>query len=221
MRNAVLGSTLVHLAVTIVLFAFRMPVKVIVPGPDVVQVALIEPASAPSPSVTPTPPAPEPEDQGVVIEPDKKKPPKKTAPVEPPRPAPPPRTETKPQPSARPATALASARVGSAGLRGDIGVDSNFEFAFYLQLVRDKIASNWSPPTGLVNSGAEVRSVVYFRISRHGEVSDIRLEKSSGNEYYDRAAVRAVTVSNQMPMLPNAFVGSWLGVHFGFDWEAP
>lgn len=222
MRNAVVGSTLSHLAVMVALFAFRMPVKVIVPGPDVVQVALIEPNAVTAPSVAPAPPTPAPEEEGVVIEPDKKKPqPKKTEPVEPPKPTPP-KTETKPTASNKPVSALPSARIGTAGLRGDIGTDSNFEFAYYLQQVRDLIASNWSPPSGLVNSGAEVRSVVYFKISRDGGVSDIRLERSSGNEYYDRAGLRAVTVSNgHMPPLPNGFVGGWLGVHFGFDWEAP
>ncbi len=168
MRSAVIASMVVHLAVTIALFAFRMPVKVIVPGPDVVQVALIEPASSP---------APEPEEQGIQIEPDKKKPPKKTEPVpEPPKPAPP-RTETKPQAQARPVSGLPSTRIGTAGLRGDIGTDSNFEFAYYLQLVRDRIASNWSPPSGMV--------------------------------------------SDPMPPLPLGFGGGEIGVHFGFDWEAP
>jgi TonB family protein len=221
MRSAVIGSMVVHLAVTIVLFAFRMPVKVIVPGPDVVQVALIEPESSPAPTVAPTPPAPEPEEQGIQIEPDKKKPPKQKAePVpEPPKPAPP-RAETKPQAPARPVTGLPSARIGTAGLRGDIGTDSNFEFAYYLQLVRDRIATNWSPPSGMV-SGGTVRTVVYFRIGRGGDVSSVRLESASGSEFFDRAAVRAVMVSDPMPPLPLGFGGGELGVHFGFDWEAP
>ena len=204
----------------IALFAFRMPVKVIVPGPDVVQVALIEPTSSQVPSAQPTPPAPEPEEQGIVIEP--KKPPKKTDAVEPPPPkkTQPQKTESKAQPTTKTVSGLPSARIGTAGLRGDIGTDSNFEFAYYLQLVRDRIAANWSPPTGLV-SGGTVRSVIYFRISRSGGVSAVRLENGSGQEYFDRAAVRAVMVSDPMPPLPLGFGGGDLGVHFGFEWEAP
>lgn len=203
----------------IALFAFRMPVKVIVPGPDVVQVALIEPTSSP-PSVAPTTPAPEPEEQGIVIEPKKPAPKKTEPPRQTPQPKPPKeasKTETKPT---RAVSGLPSARIGTAGLRGDIGTDSNFEFAYYLQLVRDRIAANWSPPTGLV-SGGTVRTVIYFRISRSGGVSAVRLENGSGQEYFDRAAVRAVMVSDPMPPLPLGFGGGDLGVHFGFEWEAP
>jgi len=220
MRTAVIGSTIAHLLITIALFAFRMPVKVIVPGPDVVQVALIEPTASPAPVAQPTPPAPEPEDQGIVIEPDQKKTPKKPEPVEPPKKQEPPRTETRPasQAATRPVAGLPSARVGTAGLKGDIGVDSNFEFAYYLQQVRDIIGSNWSPPTGA--SGGTVRTVVYFQISRQGAVSSVRLETGSGSEFFDRAGVRAVMVS-QLPPLPLGFGGGNLGVHFGFEWEAP
>ena len=220
MRTAVIGSTIAHLLITIALFAFRMPVKVIVPGPDVVQVALIEPTASPAPVAQPSPPPPEPEDEGIQIEPDKKKTPKKTDPVEPPKKKEPPRTETRAAPStaSRPVSGLPSARVGPAGLRGDIGVDSNFEFAYYLNQVREIIASNWSPPPGM--SGGTVRTVVYFRISRDGTISSVRLETSSSNEFYDRAGVRAVMVS-KVPPLPLGFGGGDLGVHLGFDWEAP
>jgi len=184
-----------------------------------VQVALIEPNASPAPVAQPTPPPPEPEDEGIQIEPDKKKTPKKD-PVEPPKKKEPPRTETKPAPSKspRPVSGLPSARIGTAGLRGDIGVDSNFEFAYYLQQVRDIIASNWSPPSGV--SGGTMRTVVYFQISRQGAVSGARLETGSGSEFFDRAGVRAVMVS-QLPPLPLGFGGGALGVHFGFEWEAP
>src|SRR5262245_29418738 len=212
MRSAVIGSTIAHLVITIALFAFRMPVKVIVPGPDVVQVALIEPNATAAPVAQPTPPTPEPEEEGIRIEPQKKTP-KKTDPVEPPKKQDPPRTETKPaqQTSTQPKAGLPSARIGTAGLRGDIGVDSNFEFAYYLAQVREIIGSNWSPPGGM--SGGTSRTVVYFRISRNGSVSGTRLETGSGNEFYDRAGVRAVMVS-QLPPLPLGFGGGELGVHF-------
>lgn len=221
MRNSVLASALVHLAITVGLFALpRM--RVIVPGPEVVQVALIEPgpvAPAPAPAVAPAPP---PQDEGINIEPKRK--PAKTEPVkpEPPRPEPPkPQPKTTAPPTTRPTIGLPSARVGTAGLRGEVGVDnSNFEFAYYLALVRDRIAQNWSPPGG-IPSGRTVRSVVYFRIARGGGVSNIQLETGSGIDYFDRAGLRAVVLSNPMPPLPLGFGGGDLGVHFGFEWEAP
>ena len=222
MRNSVLASAFVHLLIAIGIFAVpRM--RVIVPGPDVVQVALIDPSTAPpEPAPTPAAPAPPPQEEGIRIEPQKKT--TKTAPVkpEPPRPEPPkPQPPTPAPPSSKATIALPSARVGPAGLRGEVGVDNeNFEFAYYLALVRDRIAQNWSPPGGIA-SGQTVKSVVYFRIARGGGVTGIRLETPSGVDFFDRAGVRAVMLSDPMPPLPLGFGGGELGVHFGFEWEAP
>jgi outer membrane biosynthesis protein TonB len=222
MRNSVMISALIHVAIT--LGVFLLPrMRVIVPGPDVVQVALIEPGAAPepAPAAAPAPPPP-PEDEGIRIEP-KKTPRTETRKPEPPRPEPP---RPKPQesaapPSSRTTIALPSARIGPAGLRGEVGVDNaNFEFAYYLALVRDRIAQNWSPPGG-IPSGRTVRAVVYFRIARGGSVSGIQLESPSGVEFFDRAGMRAVMLSHPMPPLPLGFGGGDLGVHFGFEWEAP
>jgi protein TonB len=216
MRGSVTGSVAVHLFLLAVLFAVRQPVSIVVPGPDMVQVALVDPASLVAPAPAPEP-APKPEikpdeikpeeDTGVKLEPPKKK--KKEEPrVEPPKQA--------------EAPALPTAAVGSSGLRGDLAVDSgNFEFTYYLILIRNRIASNWMPPAGISTGGNPVRAVVYFRVRRGGELSAVRLEAASGVEFFDRSAMRAVTISDPMPPLPLGFAGGELGVHFGFEWEAP
>jgi hypothetical protein len=49
----------------------------------------------------------------------------------------------------------------------------------------------------------------------------IALESSSGAEFFDRSATRAVTISNPLPPLPLGWTGGDLGVHFGFEYEAP
>jgi TonB family protein len=131
----------------------------------------------------------------------------------------PPREEKPPAPES---PALPSAAVGSAGLRGDVSVDAmDFEFTYYLVLVRNRIAANWTPPAGLATGGRRVRAVVAFRISRGGELGSVRLEEGSGLEFFDRSAYRAVVLSDPLPPLPLGFAAPELGVHFGFDWEAP
>ena len=111
--------------------------------------------------------------------------------------------------------------MGAAGLSGDATVDaSNFEFSYYLVLVRNRIAANWSPPSGMA-SGAPVRSVVYFRIERDGSLSSVRMESGSTAEFFDRSSLRAVQLSDPMPPLPEGFKGGSLGVHFGFEYTAP
>lgn len=219
MRGSVLGSGVVHALLVVVLLAVRHPMSIVVPGPDVVQVALLDPSAAltsapePVPSAPPEmkPPEVEPEeDTGVKLQPEKPKKKKEE-----------PREEAPKKPAAQ-APALPSAQVGSAGLRGDLSVDAgSFEFTYYLMLIRNRIAANWTPPAGISTGGNPARVVVYFRVSRGGEVSGIQLETPSGTEFFDRSAVRAVTISDPMPPLPLGFPGGELGVHFGFEWEAP
>lgn len=215
MRGSLLGSGVVHALLLVVLLAVRHPMTIVVPGPDVVQVALLDPqaalAPAPAPSAPPEVRAPEVkpvEDTGVKLKPEK------------PRNKPEPR-ESAPKPAAQ-APALPAARVGPAGLRGELAVDAgSFEFTYYLVLIRNRIAANWTPPAGISTGGNPVRVVVYFRVGRGGDVSGARIESPSGTEFFDHSALRAVTISDPMPPLPLGFPGGELGVHFGFEWEAP
>ncbi len=109
-----------------------------------------------------------------------------------------------------------------AGLSGDVAVDAgNFEFTYYLLLVRNRVSENWSPPAGLALHGQPVRAIVYFRIGRDGEVTGAALETASGAEFFDRSALRAVQLSTPMPPLPLGYEGADLGVHFGFEYAAP
>ena len=217
MRGSVLTSGLAHLAVLVTIFLARGPMAMIVPGPDVVQVTLVDATAAATPPVPPAPAPPEPkpaeikpvEDQGVKLQ--TPKPAKKKASE--------PRREERP--AAAPA-ALPAVRIGSTGLRGDLAVDAgSFEFTYYLVLVRNRIASNWAPPAGLAGGEKPARAVVYFRIGRGGELTGARLETGSGAEFFDRAALRAVLISDPLPPLPLGYTGGELGVHFGFEWESP
>ena len=221
MRGSVLGSGVAHTVLVVILLIVRTPVTMVVPGPDVVQVALIDPSApiAPAPTPPPEQPPPKPpeikpeEAEGVKIEKERPKPKPKA-----------PEAEKKPPP--KPVTAssptLAPARVGPAGLSGDLSVESgNFEFTYYLMLIRNQIAANWTAPAGLSTGGNPVRAVVYFRVQRGGEITGIRLETASGFEFFDRSTIRAVTVSDPLPPLPLGFSGGELGIHFGFEWESP
>jgi TonB family protein len=218
MRGSIVGSGVVHGALLVALFYVRAPVSLVVPGPEAVQVALLDPGAL-TPVAPPVvePPPPEPkveaikpvEDTGVKLAPE---PPKKKKPAKKPE-EPPPQQEM---------PTLPSAVVGSAGLRGDLSLEvKDFAFTYYLVLVRNKIAANWAPPAGIATGGRRVRAVVYFRIARDGEVTGVRLEAGSDLEFFDRSALRAVMLSSPLPPLPFGFGGGDLGVHFGFDWEAP
>jgi len=216
MRSAVMGSLAAHVVIVTLLFIVRVPAPVVVPGPEVVQVSLVSP-DVQAPPVQAPPPKPQPRAVPTVV-PEKGEG-VKLAPVKPP-PKPPVEVK-KPEPPAEPAPALPYARVGPAGLRGQVVVDSrDFEFTYYLMLVRNRIAQNWSPPAGLAG-GATVEAVAYFQIGRDGSVRGLRLEQPSGFDYFDRSVTRAVVLSDPLPPLPLGYTQPQLGVHFGFQWGGP
>lgn len=220
MRAALAGSAGVHAAFVAALVFLQMHAPKLLVAPESIQVALLDmpssrvpvAAPAPEPAKAVKPPEIKPEPgTGVKIEPTR---PKVTPKQQPPPP-------TQPTPPNAP-LALPRSPMGAAGLSGDATVDAaNFEFSYYLVLVRNRIASNWSPPSGMAAGGAPVRSVVYFRIERDGSLSGVRMEAPSAAEFFDRSSLRAVQLSDPMPPLPEGFKGGSLGVHFGFEYTAP
>jgi TonB family protein len=76
-----------------------------------------------------------------------------------------------------------------------------FQFPPYLLIVRDKVERNWNPPPGA--KGAKVK--VTFRVLRSGRVGEANLQESSGNFYFDQAAMRAILASSPFPPLPEGF----------------
>jgi TonB family protein len=217
MRGSVILSSIVHVGAAAALFASRSEHTILVPGPDVVQVSLIEsPApEAPAPpaamraqeSVAPVEP------KGVRIEKPKREKHPQPEPAKAPEKEPP--APVTPAPTAPSRVVLPYASVGQ-GMRGQVAVDDqNFEFAYYLQQVRALIARNWTPPGGIP---AGMRAEVYFRVSRDGSLTQPRLESGSGNEYFDQSATRAVVLTGHLPPLPLGYVGADLGIHFGFEY---
>lgn len=89
-----------------------------------------------------------------------------------------------------------------------------FPFSYYLSAIERKVSQNWF--SSQADRGDGFSCVVYFRLSRNGRISELRVEESSGNAYFDRAAMRAVRSSDPFPPLPKAFSDSWLGIHFTF-----
>lgn len=218
MRIAAISSFTAHVVVLVLFFAIGTRSHYIVPGPDVVQVALISPQAIAAPPPVPAKPEPEPatetvkptDETGVRLAPLKPRP----KPVQKPR-------EKEPEPAPN-TTTLPATPAGPGGLTGELVVDAgNFEFTYYLLLIRNRVNDNWSPPSGLGGGGQPVRATVFFRIDREGEVTATRLEGASGAEFFDRSALRAIQISSPMPPLPLGYSGAVLGVHYVFEYIAP
>ena len=88
---------------------------------------------------------------------------------------------------------------------------SDFQFAWYIRTVHAKITDKWA---GRALPGQQ--PVAVFDINRDGRISGLAIKKSSGNSYYDQAALRAITEAAPFPPLPSEYDGPALGVELGF-----
>ncbi|RMF83720.1 MAG: TonB C-terminal domain-containing protein [Nitrospinota bacterium] len=99
--------------------------------------------------------------------------------------------------------------------RGGIALGTtNFPFAYYLQLIEQKIGRQWQPPRNIRSSGKKV--VIAFQIQRDGHIQAPVVEESSGNTLLDQTALRAVIDADPFPPLPLEFGEDYLQVHFAF-----
>ncbi len=91
---------------------------------------------------------------------------------------------------------------------------TDFPYAWYIAAIHRKIKERWD---GYALSGQQ--PAVIFEIARDGELKRIVVAKSSGNQYYDQAAIRAVTQANPFPPLPEDFKKPTLtvGLQFAYD----
>jgi TonB family protein len=100
-----------------------------------------------------------------------------------------------------------------------VATDGDFRWSSYLAAIRNKIGSRWVPPPGMEAPGGLVRAKLYFRIHRDGQISVQRVESSSGHAFFDQTAMRALLAATPLPPLPAEYTDSYLGVHFGFEYQ--
>lgn len=167
----------------------------------------------------PAPPKPAPEKKPEVVkeekapEPEKKAEPKMT--YKPEKKTTTKKTEPKPESKAKKAEPEKKPSAAAAGSAVTVD-DPDFKFAYYLEIIRERVGSNWSPPP-ISGSGSPTSSVIYFRISKSGGIADTKVERKSGYDLFDKAAVRAIKLCDPLPPLPAGYKSKWLGVHFEFE----
>jgi TonB family protein len=103
-----------------------------------------------------------------------------------------------------------------AGAGDPFGV-AGFPFQFYLQMISDKITANWFQSLVDPGVGGVLQTQVYFRIYKNGQISDIKIDVSSGVESFDLSARRAIQASAPFATLPNEYDGQYLGITLVFE----
>ncbi len=86
----------------------------------------------------------------------------------------------------------------------------------YLAMVQRRISNEWHVPT----IDQPMEAVVSFRLEKSGYISEVEIEQSSGNDYFDLAAKRAVLSSSPLPSFPEEMEGEFLNTHLKFSSES-
>ena len=114
--------------------------------------------------------------------------------------------------SARLKAATATPGLGLSGAGGS-AFDQDFEYSYYVQQMFGRIHQHWQR----VPVRGTTFTIIRFTILKDGRLQDIQVEKSSGVPQLDRAASRAVYLSDPMPPLPQSYPRDRLGVHLLFE----
>ncbi len=113
-----------------------------------------------------------------------------------------------------PGSAAGAAAPGTGG--SPLSLDTkNFPYAYYTSTIVRKIGRSWQ----WADEFGRLKAVVYFRIMRDGAVSDAMIKDSSGDDMFDRQAIRAIRLSSPFPPLPEGYADDHLGVYFEFAYR--
>jgi len=106
--------------------------------------------------------------------------------------------------------------IGGEGVRLDV---KEFPFSYYKALMHSRVQANWDPPYRVSQKVISRTAIVYFKVQRNGSITNILLGKSSGDQLFDQAALRAVTLANPLAPLPYDFPKRYLEAGFEFEQE--
>lgn len=117
------------------------------------------------------------------------------------------------QPSG-PKTSSPSPTAGLSGAAGNARVPP--EYLAYFRLLDEKIRSNWTVPA--LTAGEKENLMVRLRIviERNGQVSQVQMEKTSGNPYFDDSVRRAINKASPLPVPPEQLRGGEDHYEIGF-----
>jgi TonB family protein len=111
--------------------------------------------------------------------------------------------------------------VECGGVTGDfelLGGTQGIDFGPYVQGISKTIEANWyrQIPFTETKTG-EV--TIEFAITTDGQLTNMRLVASSGDEFLDRAALGGLTQSNPFPPLPSQYTGAPLALRLHFHYN--
>ena len=87
---------------------------------------------------------------------------------------------------------------------------------YYLTMLQGKITRNWKQPSARFTGGDVPTARVSFTVMRSGDITDLKVSRSSGWSTVDQSAVQAVRSSAPFAELPGTYLGDRLDVTIDF-----
>lgn len=100
---------------------------------------------------------------------------------------------------------------GGTGARVDVG---DFCCPQYLATMQDRILRNWESRQSSLGT-----TIMMFKVQRDGSITDVAVERSSGNQTLDFIAARALRLTQKIPPLPAEYTNPSLTVHLTFEYQ--
>ncbi|GKS59251.1 hypothetical protein YTPLAS18_27780 [Nitrospira sp.] len=85
---------------------------------------------------------------------------------------------------------------------------------YFTQVVQPRIASHWDGTQVDMPAGTAV--IIGLRLARDGTIMSVELKRSSGNDYYDMAALRAVRATQRVPPVPKHLTKPYYDIDYSF-----
>jgi TonB family protein len=127
-----------------------------------------------------------------------------------------PRGEKTAESARPPETASLGAPTGTVTGTGALTLDvGDFPHAWYLRQVLQKVEQEWQRQNQ--PRDPQQKPQIYVEIQRDGSIMPPAIHKSSGNSFYDNAALRAVMGASPFPKLPDDWTKPSLRILFTFD----
>ena len=108
---------------------------------------------------------------------------------------------------------------GMSGASGNVRVPP--EIMAYARALDEKVRSNWTVPDLAVKDAGKLFVQVRITIEKDGRVGNVRMEKESGNPYFDDSVRRAIQKASPLPVPPEELRGGEdrYDVGFRFYWR--
>jgi len=111
-------------------------------------------------------------------------------------------------------SAASGGGAGGGGAQGTVRLSP--ELRDYFRRLEEKVRSSWVLPAALVRDAAKLVVELRIVIEKDGRVSEERIERGSGNPYFDDSVRRAIRKASPLPIPPEQLRGGEDHYEVGF-----